>query len=134
MEYEILYDESKAPANFGHNLKKVTHVGFARLERCQDFVSIRLQVKDGTVAKLEWTGRGCSICLASASFMSRVIDGLSVESAREVYKAFADMMLTYGPFANVPESLLIFEAIRINPLKTQCVMVPWIALKNAIGA
>ncbi len=46
---------------------------------CGDEVTLRVAVEDGQVAQILWDGAGCSISMASASVLSELAEGMSVD-------------------------------------------------------
>lgn len=135
LEYELLFDEAKNPKNRlgrGEIMEERTAVGFAHLERCSDAVTMDLDIEsqDGLeiIKDCKWRGDGCTMCLSSASLMSQWLIGKEVKVAIEQAKAFAGMLTGQG-FQNVAEELLVFEPIKENPMKCECLLVPWRAFE-----
>lgn len=46
---------------------------------CGDTLTLDLQIENGTVAKIGWTGEGCAISQATMSLLSEEIAGKSIE-------------------------------------------------------
>lgn len=134
LEYEILFDEAMNPKNFSLPLTiDVTHYGAAALERCNDSIALWLSIKENRIIDARFQGRGCTMCMASASLMTQAVIGLTVDSARLLSLHFNGMLHRDAwDMEIVPESLWVFEPIKVNPLKIECVMVPWNALREAI--
>jgi len=74
---EIL-DHYKHPRNFGHLENPDIHVD-ANNPLCGDKLSMDIRVKDGKVADVSFSGRGCAISQAAASMLTERMLGASLE-------------------------------------------------------
>ena len=69
------------------------------------------------IEDLKFQGHGCAICMASASIMTVVLRGKSLDEARATAEAFRHMLTTPEP-GDPPASfgdLLVFAAVRRFP-------------------
>ncbi|MET0914366.1 MAG: Fe-S cluster assembly sulfur transfer protein SufU, partial [Acidimicrobiales bacterium] len=90
---EIILDHYRSPRNRGELESPPAHrvEGFNPL--CGDEVVVYLDVDDdGNVRELKISGQGCSISQSSASMMSAAVNGKSVAEARDMTRAFKEMM------------------------------------------
>ncbi|MBG02047.1 MAG: SUF system NifU family Fe-S cluster assembly protein [Acidimicrobiaceae bacterium] len=90
---EIILDHYRSPRNQGE-LEEPAHrcEGFNPL--CGDEVVVYLSLDGGTI-DIKIGGRGCSISMASASMMSEIVKGKSIEEAKQITQAFKEMMDIY---------------------------------------
>jgi nitrogen fixation NifU-like protein len=98
---------------------------------CGDEVTLTLQVRDGTVADLGFTGRGCSISQASASMMCEEVAGRSRAEAAALGHRFKDM-LTAGAQAEDLGDLEALQGVRRYPVRVKCAVLPWNALLRGL--
>ncbi|MEE2682682.1 MAG: SUF system NifU family Fe-S cluster assembly protein [Actinomycetota bacterium] len=91
---EIILDHYRSPRNRGE-LGEPAHrcEGFNPL--CGDEVVVYVVLKDGMIEDIKIGGQGCSISQASASMMSEIINGKSIEEAELIIQAFKEMMDIY---------------------------------------
>jgi nitrogen fixation NifU-like protein len=78
-------------------------------------------------------GRGCSISQASASMMSDLVEGKSIEEIRHLNSRFADMMRS--PEAEVPEELGDLEALQgvaKFAVRVKCATLAWHTLEDGL--
>jgi nitrogen fixation NifU-like protein len=89
---EIILDHYRSPRNSGSLESPPAHrtEGFNPL--CGDEVVVYLLVDDGRITDIRIGGQGCSISKASASMMSSVVKGKTLEEARTITRAFKSMM------------------------------------------
>jgi nitrogen fixation NifU-like protein len=89
---EIILDHYRNPRNRGELPSPPAHrvEGFNPL--CGDEIVVYLDVDGRTLADVKVTGQGCSISQSSASMMSTVVKGRSIDEARAVIRAFKGLM------------------------------------------
>lgn len=51
---------------------------------CGDKIRIDLKVKDGKIAEIKFSGRGCAISQAAASILTEMVEGDDLENVREM--------------------------------------------------
>jgi len=89
---EIILDHYRSPRNRGElpapPAQRVE--GFNPL--CGDEVILFVDVKDGRVADIRFSGQGCSISQSSSSMMTSAVKGRTVPEARAVIRRFKGLM------------------------------------------
>ena len=84
---------------------------------CGDRITMQIGVRDGVVAEIAFTGRGCAISQASASLLTDEIMGMPVEKA-EAFRA---------------DDLLDLLGIDISPARLKCAMLSLETLEHALA-
>lgn len=106
---------------------------------CGDEVTLRVALRDGTVAELGWDGEGCSISQASTSVMSDLVVGKSVEDALALQQRFLELMQSRGQAEltdadeAVLEDAIAFEGVSKYPARVKCALLGWMAMKSAVA-
>jgi nitrogen fixation NifU-like protein len=97
---------------------------------CGDEVTVYANLRDGDVAEVAFTGRGCSISQASASMLIEHLEGKGREEARTRIEAFLEMMRT----EETPElgELAALKGIIQAPNRIRCATLAWDALKRGL--
>ena len=81
---------------------------------CGDRVQIDLRLDgDGRVAEVAWDGNGCAISMASASMLSEVIKGRSLDELRHLGK----------------DDILDMLGIELGPVRLKCALLSLKVLK-----
>ncbi|HZY93854.1 MAG TPA: SUF system NifU family Fe-S cluster assembly protein [Candidatus Bathyarchaeia archaeon] len=82
---EIILDYYRHPRNKG-NLP--THQIHARDSNplCGDVIEIQMQLDDGHVKDVRYNGQGCAISQASASMLTELVKGKSLDEVRKISK------------------------------------------------
>ena len=100
---------------------------------CGDEVEIGINFANGTIADMSMRGRGCSISQASASMLTDVVIGKSVEDIGRLADLFTQMVM--DPETAPPEELGDLEALQgvaKFPVRVKCATLAWHTLADGI--
>jgi nitrogen fixation NifU-like protein len=103
---------------------------------CGDEVTLRVAVEDGKVAQISWDGEGCSISMASASVLSELAEGMTVEELHTVIGNFREVLRSRGKIQADPEILgdaAAFEGVSRYAARVKCAMISWVAAEDALN-
>lgn len=117
MYREQILEHSKYPHNFG----TLETPSISREEHnplCGDRVRLDLQIADGVITDVRFSGRGCAISQASASLLTDELVGMSVDTAKAYSK---DDLLD-----------LIGIPLSKNPVRLKCALLSLKALKAGL--
>jgi nitrogen fixation NifU-like protein len=133
---DIILDHGQRPRNFG-KLDPTTHQAHGHNPLCGDTVTVYLDVEDGIVKDLRFEGRGCAISTASASLMTEVVHGKTVEEARAIFTDFQKRAT--GKEEPAPagledeiERLEPLTGVKAYPTRVKCAVLPWHTLVAAL--
>ena len=101
---------------------------------CGDEVTLRVQVRDGSVEDVSYDGQGCSISQASTSVMTDLVIGQPVDAALGKADAFLALMQSRGtlePDEDVLEDGIAFAGVSRYPARVKCALLGWMAWKDA---
>ena len=82
---EIILDHYKNPHNFGR-MQDPDFKASDTNPLCGDHIELQVKLKDGRVNDAKFIGRGCAISQASASLLTDLIKGMSIEQLRRFDK------------------------------------------------
>jgi nitrogen fixation NifU-like protein len=85
MYKEIILDYYKNPRNRG-TLEAPQSVARDSNPLCGDVVEMQLKFSDGKVSDIKFNGDGCAISQASASMLTEVVMGKSIDEVRKIDK------------------------------------------------
>ncbi|MBB4932394.1 nitrogen fixation NifU-like protein [Lipingzhangella halophila] len=142
MYQEIILDHYRNPHNKG---LRDPHDGEAHHinPTCGDEVTLRVtltpsegDVVDGSamVSDVSYDSMGCSISQASASVLTDLLIGKSVDEGMRVLDAFTEMMHSKGdaePDEDVLEDAVAFVGVSKYPARIKCALLAWMAWKDA---
>ncbi|MFL6139338.1 MAG: Fe-S cluster assembly sulfur transfer protein SufU [Frankiaceae bacterium] len=133
MYQEIILDHYRNPQHKGLREPydvEVHHVN----PTCGDEITLRVRLDGATVADVSYDSEGCSISQASASVMSDLVIGKSVDDAAQVAEAFRELMQSRGqqePDEDVLEDAVAFAGVSRYPARVKCALLSWMAWKDA---
>lgn len=113
---ENILDHYKRPRNTG-TLENPTHSHKEHNPLCGDVVQIDLHVNgENIIDEVAFKGRGCAISQASASMLTEMIAGKSLDEAKNIGK----------------EEILATLGIDISPARLKCALLSLKALKAGV--
>ncbi|CAB4999388.1 unannotated protein [freshwater metagenome] len=130
---EIILDHYKHPRGQGlltEPLGSAHHVN----PTCGDELTVEVGVGPDGGLLIGYEGQGCSISQASASVMSELVTGLSVEEAESIRLAFVEMMHAKGagePDEEVLGDAVAFAGVAKFPARIKCALLGWMAMQDA---
>ena len=130
---QVINDHRKYPRNLGliegYKTLKVKNPS------CGDDVTVQLDIKDGIIKEVRHIGTGCVICCSSASVMSEVLKGKTVEEASSIIEDFYELIK-----GNMPkdedrlEDAIVYVNIHNYPPRAKCATLAWRAADTLIHA
>ena len=131
---EIILDHYRSPRN-QQELAEVDIETEGINPFCGDEVYLKMKLDDGLVNGVSFRGVGCSISQASASMLTEVIKGKSLDEAEYIYLLFREMMQGKDPSDEELETLGEVESlagVKKFPIRIKCAMLSWAALEEGI--
>ncbi len=112
---EDILDHYKHPRNYGTLDDPDVHVE-ANNPLCGDRLSMDLRVRDGVVEDVRFQGRGCAISQASASILTEMVQGRTLDEVKALTK----------------DDLLEEIGIPVSPARLKCALLSLKVLKAGI--
>jgi nitrogen fixation NifU-like protein len=139
MDLEILYRElilehQRSRNGRVENLQSEAAVHHVN-PNCGDEITLMAEIIDGKV-HIRYENIGCSISSASASVMFDLCESQSVSNVLKIEEAFLELMQSKGQGIVEDEVLgdaVAFEGVSQFPARIKCALLPYMALKDAIG-
>ncbi len=133
---EVILDHSRHPRHFG-TLEHPTHKAEGYNPLCGDKVSVTLVLnKEGRVADINFTGKGCAISQASASLMTELLADRTLAEAQKLMDAFLHLVKgedATSLSADDREYLEALSGISEFPMRVKCATLAWHTFHNAIA-
>jgi nitrogen fixation protein NifU and related proteins len=112
---ETILDHYQNPRNFG----TLDHPDISAEDSnplCGDQIRMDLRIKDGRVAEVRFTGKGCSISRAAASMLTEEIEGKTLEEVKQIGK----------------QEVLDMLGIELGPVRLKCALLALKTLKVGV--
>ena len=121
-----------------YNKKKLEHADFCEIghnPNCGDEITLELNVKDGVIEDMAFSGHGCAISQASTSIMIDTLKGKSLEEAKEIIKTFIGMIkreITDEAELEKLEDAIAFQNVSHMPARVKCALLAWHTLEDML--
>jgi nitrogen fixation NifU-like protein len=113
---DYILEHYRRPHNFGV-LEAPTASYEGSNPLCGDRITVMLGIRDGVVAEVAFTGRGCAISQASASLLTDEVKGKMVADVARI----------------TPDDLLDLLGIEISPARLKCALLSLDTLEHALA-
>ncbi len=136
MYQDRLLAHHRAPQN-RRDIEGATHAAARSNPLCGDALRVTVCIDANVVVDAAFTGRGCSIAVASASMMTEVLPGRSCEEALALIDDVDAMLrsLQTSPTSrpDLPAALEALRGVAPFPGRHGCASMPWLALRDALS-
>jgi len=136
--HDIILEHGKSPRNLG-KCKGYSHEAKGYNPLCGDRVHVYLKLDTAKkVEDLTFEGDGCAISLASASIMTELIRGKSINDAKEIMNAFLNMIKNTSKIQSnhldedQKTKLMSLSGVKQYPMRVKCATLSWHTLISAI--
>ena len=130
---DVVMDHKRSPRHFG-TLPAPTHQARGQNPSCGDDLQVMLNVVQGQVQDIRFSGQGCAICIASASMMTEAVHGREVAFAQQLQRRFRAVLTgELEPDAAQLGKLISLAGVRRYPGRIKCALLGWHALMHALG-
>jgi nitrogen fixation NifU-like protein len=130
---EMILDHYRRPRNKGA-IADADETVVMKNPLCGDEIEIQVRYEGDSIAEVGFSGRGCSISQASASMMTQLVKGKSVEEIDELRSRFRDMVMGDEDAAEDKSlgSLRALSGVARFPARVRCALLAWNALETAL--
>lgn len=134
MYQEIILDHYRTP--HGAGLKDPFDAESMQINpTCGDEITLRVKLDGDMVTEVSHETLGCSISQASASVLTDLVVGRSVEDSLRILGAFQEMTQGRGkvePDEDVLGDGVAFAGVAKYPARVKCALLGWMAFKDAV--
>ena len=131
---EMILDHYRRPRNKGV-LENADASVQMKNPLCGDEIGLQVSFEGDGVSDLRFSGRGCSISLASASMMTQLVKGKSAGEIDAIRTRFRELMLGDTTAANDAQlgPLRALSGVARFPARVKCALLAWNALESALA-
>ena len=129
---EVIFDHNRNPRHFG-KVEDANRCARGFNPLCGDKMTLYLKVDDaGVISDVSFEGSGCAISVASASMMTDVLVGKTVEEAEALFDRFHGMMMDDRDSDAQLGKLQALSGVKGFPSRIKCATLAWHALQAAL--
>jgi nitrogen fixation NifU-like protein len=125
--------EQLARARTGEGLPEHGVEAYRRSPACGDEVTVRVLLDGDRIARLGWTGHGCTVSLAAASGLAVSADGVGIREFRALAERYLGTLTAEAEPDPELGDLEAFAGIGRYPLRAGCASLAWRAALDALG-
>ena len=131
---QVILDHNKSPRNF-RKIENATQSAEGYNPLCGDHIDVFLLIEDGIVKDASFKGEGCAISKASASLMTSILKGKTVQEAEKLFEKFHSLVT--GKLGDNPDiddlgKLAVFAGVQEFPVRVKCASLSWHTMMNAL--
>ena len=127
---EVILDHSKTPQNFGI-LNQYTCTAEGNNPMCGDSLTVYVNIENNVISDVSYRARGCAISVASASIMSKIIKGKTIEEVDILFDKFHRLCMGEDIEDDEIEILKVLSGVSKFPTRVKCATMSWHAIKEA---
>jgi nitrogen fixation NifU-like protein len=130
---EVILDHNKRPRNYGA-LADANRGADGHNPLCGDKLHVSVRLQDDTIADIRFEGSGCAISKASASLMTEVVKGRTVEEADALFTRFHALVTSEPGTLGEDDlgKLAVLSGVSEFPMRVKCATLAWHTLKAAL--
>jgi nitrogen fixation NifU-like protein len=124
---EIILDHYRRPRHYG-KLADATHHADGLNPLCGDKVAVHARIEEGVVREVAFEGSGCAISTASASLLTEVLRGKTLDEARALFQRFHGFLTGASAPASAEGGLgklEVLAGVRDYPVRIKCATLAW---------
>lgn len=131
---EMILDHYRRPRNKG-KIENPDATAEMRNPLCGDEIDLQVNFAGDTLGELRFSGRGCSISLASASMMTQIVQGKNTAEVNAIRDRFRELMLGDATAASDTRlgSLRALSGVARFPARVKCALLAWNALDRVLA-
>ncbi|MDQ3674400.1 MAG: SUF system NifU family Fe-S cluster assembly protein [Gemmatimonadota bacterium] len=131
---EMILDHYRRPRNKG-KIENPDATAEMRNPLCGDEIDLQVKFAGDKLGELRFSGRGCSISLASASMMTQIVAGKDTAEINAIRERFRELMLGDLTAATDTKlgSLRALSGVSRFPARVKCALLAWNALDRVLA-
>ena len=130
---EVIMEHYKNPRNQGLSEDPSYKLFRIKNPSCGDDITIQTHVVDGVIKDCRHIGHGCSISMASASVLTEIMIGKTIEEAQYIADNYLNMVANKNYDENLDlEEAKVFSGVRQFPARIKCASIAWVAFKDTL--
>jgi nitrogen fixation protein NifU and related proteins len=127
---ELIIDHGTEPRNC-HVMPNSNHDAEGFNPLCGDKIHVYLLLDNDIIKDISFISKGCAISTASASIMSEILMGKTLQEAQNIFLQFQHLLTTEDPAPSGLGKLIALAGVREFPSRVKCATLAWHTFKDA---
>ena len=99
---------------------------------CIDNLTFEYKIEDGVITDAHFDGEACAISTSSASIMTEMVKGKTVDKAKELITNYENMINEKPYDEKILEDAIVYNEIYKQPNRKKCALLPYEGLKKVL--
>ncbi|MEC9314886.1 Fe-S cluster assembly sulfur transfer protein SufU [Methylophaga sp.] len=130
---QVIMDHKKNPRNF-REITDANHMAHGNNPLCGDALVVYAKLKDGVIEDVSFQGSGCAISVASASLMTEILKGKTMEEAEKLYDNVHKALTGEAGGGELSGKLEVLAGVKEFPARVKCATLSWHTVHAAMDS
>jgi nitrogen fixation NifU-like protein len=130
---QVIMDHKKNPRNF-REIADANHMAHGNNPLCGDALVVYAKLKDGVIEDVSFQGSGCAISVASASLMTEILKGKTMEEAETLYDNVHKALTGEEGGGELAGKLEVLAGVKEFPARVKCATLSWHTVHAAMDS
>ncbi len=131
---EMILDHGRNPRHH-HAMPLANRSANGFNQFCGDRLTVYLKIEQEKITSISFEGSGCAISMASASLMSEILSGKTLNQAEALFASFHQLLTseaTTSEQLHDLEKLAVFAGVKAYPARVKCATLAWHTLQATL--
>ncbi len=102
-------------------------------ESCIDELNLQVKIENGIIKDIKFDGEACAICISSASIMTDVLIGKTINEIENILNNFLNMIDEKPYDKKILEEAIVYDDIHKNPNRKKCALLSWWGIEKILN-
>ena len=130
---QVIMDHKKNPRNF-REITDANHLAHGNNPLCGDALVVYVKMNGDVIEDVSFQGSGCAISVASASLMTEILKGKTLEEADAIYEQVHKTLTGETADKNLLGKLEVLSGVKEFPARVKCATLSWHTVHAAVDS
>jgi len=128
---QVIMDHKKNPRNF-REITDANHMAHGNNPLCGDALVVYVKLNGDVIEDVSFQGSGCAISVASASLMTEILKGKTLEQAQTLYDNVHRALTGEEEGGELAGKLEVLGGVKAFPARVKCATLSWHTVHAAV--